>query len=928
MNPEDRQLLQGLLQQQSELRQALDRLDARIHEMAARVEATPEEPVLPPIPDLPPLPPAPPPQAELILPPIPKNEAAAVPPPFIPLLPPIPTAAAIPAKKRPLGWWLFPIGSLCGVIGLALILSWSHSFIYRMLGPAGILGLSFAFSFAVIFGVELLERRQPKFSYLCRTLTAMALAWLYLTSYTACFSDHFQIIRSPLVAGCLLLIWSLYVLTIAERKNSQVLSLFAITLAYFSTALNPMVRFTMAADLALAMTAVFLLVRNGWSALSYFSLAGTYLALLRRLVIDEDGELILDPGRTLHFWPYATYLFGTWLIFTCAVCLARSPGFRGGNRFCFLSLNNGAWVGLLLLTAYVSGYGHGPIGWILLVTGLALLIASRFVGWTQVEPEKAMAAYAAQGLAVFTAGIIVFFTGISRGVVLLMETFFLGCAGNFAADRVLLITTYVAGFFATVFLIWEVAVNAHHPWLLGFGGAAVMLLNAWMARNEMRHSPQCRTTFVEGSSYYSLLAIGLIFTSLYSNLSDPALPPSLALAALVLTFSVYVFALYELPPLAQILLLAAQALVIFPIDTGESFPWWTTFWVAVVTLVMTTWWSRQRVMLTGSGTTLLTYIYSLAMADLTYQTVRPWVHFEGWVVLSSVLSVAFLVWGALTRTWPMAAVGQLFLAISVYHFLLPPEDHPLAWVVAAMPLVVVFSTARAAHRWLDLAPSIPAITKTYLRSLAYGYQLLVVFMLIRWVVSVAPLADAVAALLFMGTLVFSWNVQRAGYFGLRCSYVLTVAGLLLYLENLGSSAVELSTFLTGLAFFSVLLQPVLLRPRQLLSIVESWTLVLFSMAAGMLFVSTWVITRDGFGYLTAAWALYALVLFLLGFVGSEKRLQWCGLGVIITAIVRAGIYDFWGLSIGYRILTFIVLTIICFSIGYLSLRTDNSNRPS
>ncbi len=149
----------------------------------------------------------------------------------------------------------------------------------------------------------------------------------------------------------------------------------------------------------------------------------------------------------------------------------RPPTFRGGKRLAFLSLNNGGLVGLLLLTTVISGYGHGPCGWVLIGAGLAFLLVSRFAGWASIEPERVMTAYAAQGLALVTAGIVVLYTGITRGVILMIETFFLGLAARFNRDIVLISSAYVSAFFATLFLIWEISVNSHHPWLLGFGGA-------------------------------------------------------------------------------------------------------------------------------------------------------------------------------------------------------------------------------------------------------------------------------------------------------------------------------------------------------------------------------------------------------------------------------------------------------------------------
>jgi hypothetical protein len=816
------------------------------------------------------------------------------------------------------------MGALFGVIALALIFALPK--VQALLGHMGLLALSAAASLGVVILGERLERKGGASLFFGRTITVMALAWLYLTAYAAYFYEPLRVIGSPLVAGLLLLLWSIYVLLLAERKKSQILGLFAITLAYVGTAINPVGSFTMAADLILAATAVVFLLRNGWAALPTFSLIGTYLALLRRLVIDENGELVLDTSRTLPFWPHAVYLIGAWLIFTTAVILTTAPAFRGGKRLAFLSLNNGALAGLLALTAYIAGYGASAIGWTLLDAGLVFLIASRVAGFAQIEPVDVMGAYAAQGLALVTAGVIVVYTGITRGVLLLIETFFLGVAAAFSGDRILTISSYVAAFFATLFLIWEIAVTAHHPWLLGFGGAAVMLINAWSSRGEVRHSPKARSTFVLSTSGYCVMALGLIFTALSTELSDNTLPPALALVALALTFSIYFVSLYELPPVAQTLLLAAQALVIFPAETGEELPWWSTAWVAAVTLLLVTWWSRQRITRSGSWTTALTFVYALALVRLTVQAVHPYLDAQGWMIGASLLSVAFLVYGVFTRVWAVAAVGQIFLGLALYHFFFPPDRDvfPWTWWAAALPVMVVFATARAAHEWLRLFPEIPASWRENLRLLAYGYQLLVLAALVRWVFALVPALDQIAAFLFLGTLILSTNVRHPSTFGIRCSFVLSAIGMWLYLDNLQAQAHAMATFLNGLAMLLFLAQPALLRHegkgKNLVTPLESWALVLFSVGTSWIFVSAWVWTRLSPGYLTMGWALDALFLFLFGLLVREPRLRWCGMAVVVAAILRVGFCDMWRLSSGYRVLTFIVLALITLGIGYIILR--------
>ena len=929
MISEDRDAILALRRQQADLQQMLERLNARLGELEARLGA---EVVAPETAH--PLPPVP---AESLLPPIPAHpamEPEALPLPPIPAAPVGPTLPTAPTTPKPsfefqFGRWLTRMGAVFGVIALALILS--LPWVQALLGHAGLLALSAAAGIIVVILGDRMERQGGTSLFFGRTLAAMALACLYLTAYAAYYYEPLRVITSPLIAGFLLLLWSIYVLLLAERKKSQILALFAITLAYVSTAINPVGAFTMAADLILAATAVVFLLRNGWAALSTFSLIGTYGALLRRLVVDENGEIVLDTSRTLPFWPHATYLIGAWLIFTTAVILTTAPAFRGGKRLALLSLNNGALAGLLALTAYIAGYGNSAIGWTLLDAGLVFLVTSRFAGFAEIDPVDVMGAYAAQGLALVTAGVIVVYTGITRGVLLLIETFFLGIAAAFSGDRILTISTYVCAAFATLFLIWEIAVNAHHPWLLGFSGAAVMLINAWSSRGEIRNSPRARTTIVLSSSCYCVMALGLIFTTLCTKLGDSTLPPALAFAALALTFSIYYVALFELPPLAQTLLIAAQILVLFPAETGEELPWWTTACVAAITLLLVTWWSRQRVTRSGSWTIILSFIYALALVDLTSRAFHPYVDAQGWMITASLLSVAFLIYGAFHRVWAVAAAGQIFLALALYHFFLPPSStvFPWTWWAAAVPLTVLFATARAAQEWLRLFTEIPESWRENLRLLAYGYLLLALVGLIRWVFAVIPEADQIAAFLFLGTFFLSANVRQPSSFGVRCSFVLSAIGIWLYLSHLPDQAHAMATFSNGFALLLLLSQTALLRHegKSLVTTFESWALILLAAATNWIFVSAWVWTRLSPGYLTLGWALFALFLFLFGLIVNERRLRWCGMAVVVASILRVGCCDIWSFSLGYRVLTISVLALILFGIGYMILRRSDP-RPS
>ncbi len=272
---------------------------------------------------------------------------------------------------------------------------------------------------------------------------------------------------------------------------------------------------------------------------------------------------------------------------------------------------------------------------------------------------------------------------------------------------------------------------------------------------------------------------------------------------------------------------------------------------------------------------------------------------------ASLLSVVFLVYGAFARVWSVAAVGQLFLALAVYHFFLPPNHgiFPWTWLAAAVPVMVIFFTARAAQEWLKLFTDTPEAWREPLRLLAYGYFLLALVALIRWVFGVIPVSEQVAAFLFLGTLVLSTSVRHGSSFGIRCSFVLSLIGIWLYLDNLPTDAHAMATYLNGFAMLLLLAQTGLLRHegKSFVTLFESWALILLAVATSWIFVSAWVWTRFSPNDLTIGWALFALFLYIVGQLIREPRLARCGLAIVAMAILRVCFYDIWGMPNGYRV---------------------------
>jgi hypothetical protein len=927
MTNEDRDMLLSLREQQSALHQALERLTAQLGALESRTGVHALEYILPPVPPEAFLPPVP--LEPVELPPIPAAHAEL---PSLPDLPSIPTAEQ-PKATAGLDRWAMRFGAVFALVLFALLagtLDFTFHLDHRLglLGRFGLIGLG---SVVALFIGNRLDRGAGH-SIGGRLLLVAGLLGLYVAFLQASVLAATALTPHPILAGDILLVWTFYAIFVAERHQSHTIGIIAIAFGYFSMAMVPVAWFSMGMNLILTAVCASLLLWRGWATLATVGAIGAYLALFHRLIFNSYGDLILDTSRALPFLPPAVYLVGTWLIFTSAIILCTSHTFRGGKRLFFASFNNGAAALLLAFTTYISGYGLVSIGWTLLDTGLVFLIVSRFAGFSAFDPVELMAAYAAQGLALFTAGVVIVFTGITRAFVLLLETLLLGIAGAFAGDRVLITATYAAGFFATVFAIWQIAIYAHHPWLFGLGGAVIMLINAWSSRADIRYSKVARSSTVFSTSCYCLLALALIFAGFSSIFTDASLPVALALVALLLTFSIYQFSIFELPSLAQVLMLAALVLVLFPVETGEEIPGWSMALVAVSTLILLTWWSRQRMTLPGAWIIPVCYLYAFALVYCAVLTIQPYCSAEGWMVTESLLAAAFFLYGAFLRVWPLAIAGQILLVLSLCHVFFPPDPNVYAWsaFAAAVPLAVTYASGRAVHRGLPLFPELSGETRAAASFVAYVYKLIALLGVIRLIFALAPASEHLGFFFILGALLIALNVRRHDSFGVRCGLLLSALGIILCVSHE-------TRLVTGLNVFAVLLflaelPLVLSAVPSLITRLEGWALTIAAVFTGWYFVSVWAWPHHHgtHSHLSLAWALFALFLFMAGLISGRARLRWCGLVVLLLTMLRVIFVDLWTLPIGLRVLTVFLLVLILLGtvLGFVLGKTASSENPT
>jgi len=323
MNDDERAELARLKEQQALLERELSLLSSQLKSFARRLETTdnprvsPHREIVIPSSTVPPAEatttrPAPPPSTPPVLPPpIPRwtktdapkptvtpstsSRAEAVPTAFVPRpeltarTPEVLTAksASAPAPagsgsfEMRLGtYWFVRIGVVMVLTALVFFGNLAyHTYISR-LGPGGKVLLLYVASALMLGGGWWWQRKAVAegLKNYAQVLFAGGMASFYFTTYAAHHIERLRVIQSAGLDGVLLLGCAGFMVWIADRKKSEVLALFAVGLAYYSSIITRVGSFTLYSNLVLTLAAVFFLVRNRWAMLTFGSAVASYAA--------------------------------------------------------------------------------------------------------------------------------------------------------------------------------------------------------------------------------------------------------------------------------------------------------------------------------------------------------------------------------------------------------------------------------------------------------------------------------------------------------------------------------------------------------------------------------------------------------------------------------------------------------------------------
>jgi hypothetical protein len=726
--------------------------------------------------------------------------------------------------------------------------------------------------------------------------------------------------------GALLLAWAGFICWIADRKNSQVLALFAIGLAYYSSVITHAGSFTLYSNLVLAIASVFFLVRHRWAVLSAASLTATY-ASYTYWRFYTGNEWMVD-ARLGGLWNSAAFLISYWIVFTAAGFLAKDERFADQKRAAFLTINNGSCFTLFALTM-LQMHHHGLWKLCLIYGGVLLgltILARRLL---PNEPHTRNACLS-QGLIFVTVGIISHpdLAGLKLALILASESVILLMLGQLQNNRVLRAGAYVASALA---IGWGMdglkRFDLPGAWLAAALGG-LMIVNAVMVH---RRAPK-RTDFPlrAGPGFFTVLALTIWMVATYDNSTPEHFPLVLAIEALLLTASIYALRVPEISLLGQGYVIAALVAWMADALSPDRLPqpWWSPAIMVASTLLLSHWWQKQKALvLVADGVLAIQTLYGIGMTATLYQWIEPHCTAAPWMLASSLLAVGMTAYGVVTRAWPLALCAQCFTAISAGQFAWQLASGKPEWTYALTPIAALALLSFGAVATCKSAKGMKNTTRGPLLTVAASYRWTALLMSLIWISKYIPARERIWLNSLLGLALFLIAGWRKNREALLAAAVFDATALGMFWLPLFEAprvyAPNLVAIVTLLAQRQIARR---LPDRYRLENGVHGTVIIAGGLSIWLFVSRWVRETLGSSYLTASWSVLALALFAVGIVLRERVYRWLGLAVLACTLMMVVFVDVWRLTTLYRVLSFTVLGIALLVLGFIYSKFEQTIR--
>jgi predicted membrane protein DUF2339 len=319
-----------------------------------------------------------------------------------------------------------------------------------------------------------LERKMPQFA---RVLLAGSLALAYFVTYAAHFVDAFRVIQSPTVAITMLSMVVLFIVGVAQERQSPTLGGMALFFGYYTSVASGVATFTLASNAMLALAALFFLARNRWVTISYGAVLATYLTYViwvwKLNQWSEPDRIIFNSGylSVVDFHLRGGFLALYWLLFTIGGLMIHRDAMAPAERNGFVTLNNAFFFVLFSLLMH---HTYPRAQWQFQFPFAAALLIASSIAYHRYKPERSsFETLFLQGLAVATLGLLSYFKDVQLVAVLALESAFLLVLSRWMKSR------WIAWIARAAFTIaasyaWSKYGNWDNPMLWGLAFASAV----------------------------------------------------------------------------------------------------------------------------------------------------------------------------------------------------------------------------------------------------------------------------------------------------------------------------------------------------------------------------------------------------------------------------------------------------------------------
>ena len=811
-------------------------------------------------------------------------------------------------------YWLVRVGILIILTSLAFAANLAYHNIVPRLGPGGKITLLYLAGGVLLGAGAWLQRRSAATSLknYAQVLFAGGLAAVYFTTYAAHHIPPLRVIGSPVVDGSLLLVWAGVIAWIADRRKSEVMALFAVGLAFYSSVITSVGDFTLYSNLVLTVAAVVFLLRNRWANLSFAGLVTSYAGYAFWRFFHNGGWRWATPDEGLNFG--AMFLATYWLLFTVATFLSLGEKLSGKTRAAFVTLNNGAFFGLFILTmlqVHAGGFWKFSLAYGATLLALGALARKKL-------PDEALtqSAYLTQGLLLVTLGFISKFAGLRLALVLGMESVVLFLLGTQRRSAVVKFFAYAAALLATGWCVANLNRFDERGLWIGAALGAFMTINAlrgnWLEAEKAPASSRWETMV------FTLLALASWLAATCFNTTDEHLPLALAAEAVALTLSFYLLRVREIALFGQGFLVLAQVAWLVHFRDATP-PWWNPLALIAVTVGLSHLWQRQKTLVVSDGFGLGSQtVFAIASVALVLVWLQPLVHASAWLTVTSLLAVAATLYGVATRAWPLAICGQGFLVVAAAGFFTQIRTGNPEWFSLLAPLAVLALLSFATVGWFARKLESPQEVSSPLLQVARVYRWIALAMSLCWLWQNVPDRWHVCAFMGAAVAVFVFAIRKRNSEALLGATIYALVALVTLWSRPDCMMEVYWADLTALLALLVM-QQVLRRRAAVLPVdgrIHGAIIYLTGLSLWRFF-SCWTATVSRDVSMTMVWAGFAVLVFSAGMILRERCHRWFGFGVLAAAVGRVVLVDVWKHETIYRMLTFMALGVALLVVGFI-----------